>query len=324
MSALHPADAFELLRFLQPFHQRLVAAQDPLSRRQKAEREKGWLKDATALIEVHLGQHADVLERARALPELQGAIEELAEEDQGRWVDTLEKLVAGITFHASSRSPLIESLLPHQKWPALRRAGKDEVAKYAKEFERRKGSGYVTRMLGQPEFAFIGPVLEQVQAAFTKWQECFSPRELPTEEAEGIRKALVDAAEDVEVALRQAKLLSEAALLRWSGAFEEAGLQAKPRKRSGKLEPRPPTSAAAEVVSPAEVAAVDADGANAEVAAPAAGGAGAAAVSDAAAEGVEVAPMGSEVAPTGESAAAPAPAPAGKKKRAAKKPDPQA
>lgn len=319
MSALHPADAFELLRFLKPFHQRLVAAQDPLSRRQKAEREKGWMKDATALIEAHLGQHADVLERARALPELQGAIEELAEEDQGRWVDTLEKLVAGITFHASSRSPLIESLLPHQKWPALRRAGKDEVLKYAREFDRRKASSYVTRMLGQPEFAFVGPVLEQVQAAFTRWQECFAPRELPQEEAETIRKALVDAAGDVEVALRQAKLLAEAALLRWPGAFEDAGLQAKPKKRSGKLEPRPPTSAAGDVIA-ADVAALDADGASAAESVPATAETGES-PGDTAPPPPEgsVAPAG-EAAGTGDAAAA---APPAKKKRAAKKPDAQ-
>ena len=142
MSDLHPADAFEILRFLSAFRARLSTAQEGLARRRQADREKAWLGEALALISERADASAAVLEQARALPELQASVQEMAAEDQARWVEALERLLAGITFHAGSRSPLIEALFPHQKWGSLRRASREEADKYAAEIDRRARSGY--------------------------------------------------------------------------------------------------------------------------------------------------------------------------------------
>jgi hypothetical protein len=149
-------------------------------------------------------------------------------------VDALEKLLAGVTFHVSSRSPIIEALFPHQKFPPLRRVPHEVAAKYQADFEKRARGGYVNRMLGGPDFAFAAPVLEQIRKSWSDYDACFSGASLSEEEATPIRQALIDAAEGLDLPLRQARLLAEAALSPVSGAFEASGIGARPKKRSAR------------------------------------------------------------------------------------------
>lgn len=234
MSSLTASEAFEILRFAQTYSPRLEQAADLLETQQAPEVERAWLEQSLSRLAEQLRTVPPVLERARALPDLAETVQALAVEDQGRWVDTLEKLVAGITFTASSRSPLIESLLPNQKWPALRRAAREEVTRFQAEFERRAKTGYVTRMLGSDDMSVVRPVLEQVSAAYARWLACFSPAPLGDAEAHEIRVELRAAAERVDLVVRQSRLLAEAALLASEGSFEELGLHAKPKKRASR------------------------------------------------------------------------------------------
>ena len=236
MTPIGPPDAFEILRFTQSLHERLLSAQEGLAKRRSADREKAWMAQAIELMDAQRAASAAVLERCRSLPELRPAFDELAHDDQGKWADALEKLQAGITFHGGNRSPLLEALFPHQKWGGLRRASREDAQKYAAELERRAKSGYVTRMLAQEDHAFAPPVLEQIAAAYAKWQRWFDAAPAPDGEADQAREALLDQAKLADVAIRQAKLIAEAALLRWDGAFDAAGLGAKPRKRAAKPE----------------------------------------------------------------------------------------
>ena len=227
-------EAYDLLRFSEQFQSRLSRVQEDLAGRRGLKREKDWLAAAIELLRAEREPAASPLERARGLPELADLAEEAGAELQGQWVDALEKLHAGITFHASSRAPLIEALFPHVKFAGLRRANREAAKAYVSELERRLKSGYVTRMLGQEEYAFARPVLEQIASAQARWQAALAAPGLAEEEAAGLRQELVGLAKKVDLALRQARLLAEAALTPVAGAFEAAALNARPKKRTAK------------------------------------------------------------------------------------------
>ncbi|HYX92227.1 MAG TPA: hypothetical protein VE782_11725 [Myxococcaceae bacterium] len=229
---LSPVEAVDLLRFADALSQRLEQASADLSRKRGLEREKQWLEQASGLLREALGHSTGLLDRARGLPEMAELREELAGSMQDAWVDALEKLLAGITFHVSSRSPIIEALFPTQKLPPLRRAPSDAVRTFHSDFEKRLKSGYVTRMLASEDFAFARPVIDGVREAYARWHSCFEESAIPETEAASIREALLSAAERVELAARQARHLAEAALAPIPGAFEEHQLAAKPKKRS--------------------------------------------------------------------------------------------
>lgn len=244
MSALTPIEAYDWLRTLQTLGKKLEAAEDELSKRRGVKRERGWLTDARDLISTELAAHASVLTQARGLAELAEIAAEDAGDFQERWVDALEKLLAGITFHAGSRSPLIEALYPHVKLPALRRAKQDVAFDFARELERRLKSGYVTRMLADADFAFALPVIESITQAEAAWKNALSPTRMPEESAATLREQLVAAGERAEIVARQAKLLAEAAFAPFEGSFDELGLNVKPRRRPSKpveaVAPPPP------------------------------------------------------------------------------------
>lgn len=228
-------EAVDLLRFADQISDRLAAAQTALEKKRGHDREKAWLADAAKVLNDARSPGAGLVDRARALPELADLRQEFAGSLQGVWVDGLEKLLAGITFHVSSRSPVIESLFPHQKLATLRRAPRDVATKFQRDFEKRAKSSYVARMLGGEDFAFALPVLEQLRSAWADYEACFSGEGLPADEAAPLRESLHQAGERVEGAVRQAKLLAEAALVPFEGLFEEVGLGQKLRKRTGRV-----------------------------------------------------------------------------------------
>ena len=229
-------DAYELVRFAPAFRERLERARELLAPHAELTVEQSWLSSALDRV-IAADPGATLLEKVRELPELTDVRADFAEGQQGAWVDALEKLLAGITFHASSRSPVIEALFSHQKFQALRRASRETAAPFAADFERKLKSSYVTRTLAQEDFAFAPPVIAQVERAWAGWQACFEPSTLSEEDAAPLRQELSEAAERLDRALRQARLIAEAALLPLEGAFEETALHQKPRKRVAKAQP---------------------------------------------------------------------------------------
>lgn len=242
---LSTLEAYDLVRFAEAFDARLATAEELLASRTGLEREKEWLATAFSLVRAERAPAASVIDRVRDLPELDEVREEYAAIQQNLWVDALEKLHAGITFCAGSRAPIIEALFPHLKFPQLRRASREAVQEFTAAYERRLKSAYVSRILAREDFAFIRPVLDQVSVAYAVWQACFQPSQLPEERAIPLRQELIALGKRLDVALRQARLLAEAALVPIPEAFESAGLSARPRKRSGRglpLAPEEPTS----------------------------------------------------------------------------------
>ena len=233
-------ESYELIRFAEAFEARLATAGEMLAGRPGLEPEKRWLADALELVRTTRAPSAGVLDHVKDLPELEEAREEYAFHQQGLWVDALEKLHAGITFTASSRAPVIEALFPHVKFPQLRRAPRDAVFEYAISYERRTKSAYVTRIFARDDFALVRPVMEQVSTAHAAWRSSHEPAPLTPEQENILREELVALGRKLEVALRQARLLSEAAVVPVPSVYEAAGLNLKPKRRAGRgLAPSP-------------------------------------------------------------------------------------
>jgi hypothetical protein len=227
-------ESYELIRFAETFEARLATAGEMIAGRPGLEAEKRWLADALELVRTSRAPSAGVLDRVKDLPELEEAREEYAFHQQGLWVDALEKLHAGITFTASSRAPVIEALFPHVKFPQLRRAPRDAIMEYATSYERRTKSSYVTRIFGREDFALVRPVMEQVAAAHAAWRSSHEPAPLSPEVETVLREELVSLGRKLDVALRQARLLSEAAMVPVPSVYEAAGLSLKPKRRAGR------------------------------------------------------------------------------------------
>lgn len=232
--SLSTLEAYDLVRFAEALDSRLAAADELLAGRPGLEREKEWMATALQIVRTERAPAAALLEKVRDLPELEEVREEFAFSLQNVWVDALEKLHAGITFCASSRAPVIEALFPHLKFPQLRRASREAVQEFVSNYERRLRSSYVSRILARDDFSFVRPVLEQVATAYSQWQSCFVPMQLPHEQAAPLRAELIALGRKLELALRQARCLAEAALAPVPDAFESSGLAARPRKRAGR------------------------------------------------------------------------------------------
>ncbi|MFP2908261.1 hypothetical protein ACLESD_25050 [Pyxidicoccus sp. 3LFB2] len=227
-------ESYELIRFAEAFEARLATAGEMLAGRPGLESEKRWLADALELVRTTRAPSAGVLDHVKDLPELEEAREEYAFHQQGLWVDALEKLHAGITFTASSRAPVIEALFPHVKFAQLRRAPRDAVFEYATSYERRTKSSYVSRIFARDDFALVRPVMEQVSTAHAAWRSSHEPAPLTPEEENVLREELVALGRKLEAALRQARLLSEAAMVPVPSVYEAAGLSLKPKRRAGR------------------------------------------------------------------------------------------
>jgi hypothetical protein len=234
LSDMDPLDAYETLKHAELLHGRLVAARETVARARKISREKDWLTVAADLLGVELEGVRRVVESTRMLPDLVDVRLEFAGTLQQRWVDALEKLVAGVTYHAGSRAPLLEALLPHAKFPQLRKCNREAVSAYQADLEKRLKLSYVQRMFTEATYAFAPPCVETVRATYADWHGNFSGESIPPEQAGPLREELCALGERVGVLAAQARLLAEAALLPLPGVFDEHGLGTKPRKRGGK------------------------------------------------------------------------------------------
>jgi hypothetical protein len=232
--SLSTLEAYDLVRFAEAFDSRLASADELLAGRSGLEREKEWLATALQIVRTERAPAQAVLEKVRDLPELEEVREEFAFTLQNVWIDTLEKVHAGITFCASSRAPVIEALFPHLKFPQLRRASREVLQEFVAGYERRLKSSYVSRILARDDFSFVRPVLAQVATAYATWQSCFAPVQLPHEQAAPLRAELIALGKKLDVGLRQARCLAEAALAPLPDAFENSGLAAKPRRRAAR------------------------------------------------------------------------------------------
>lgn len=225
------AEAFDVVSWSQTLLERLELAQAELSKKQGLKDEKGWLMLAVDRLTAARSELADLNQRAMRLPELESAREEHARSLQGAVVDAIERLQAGITFVGGTRAPLLEALFGKVKLPAARRIDRDDFERFCADFEKKLSSGYSKRMLAESAFTPVVPVVDQVRSTITAWRSGFTPEPLTPTEAMALRDEIVGHARRLELPMRQAKLLAEAALAPVKNAFDESGIGQKPKRR---------------------------------------------------------------------------------------------
>lgn len=231
------AEAKELLSFSLQIQAALRGARERLPAADHDD-EQSWLAAAGQRIRARAGELEAALADAIALPELESERQARARAAFEAWVDAAEGLLIGLSTHASPQSPLIEVLFPHQKLERVRRGGATARA-FLLEIEKRRNTAYILRLAGEPEYAFLPPLLEQLDDAKRALERREEPVQASEEELAALRGAVLARADALRTALARARLLAEAALLEHPGWLTELGLDAKPRSKRSSRAPAP-------------------------------------------------------------------------------------
>ena len=231
MTAPSLLDAYDMVSRSEVLLRRLQSALSELERQAGLKEETSWLTAAVERVSKARTGVEPILSRAMRLTELGPLREEHARSKQQAAVDAIERLQAGIAFHAGPRAPLLEALFAKLKLPVLRRADREDFEKFSLDFEKRLQSGYAKRMLAESALVPVQSAADQVRAAFAAWRDAYSGEALPEAEARELERQLDDYAAALELPMRQARLLAEAALASMSDLFERSGLAQKPRRR---------------------------------------------------------------------------------------------
>lgn len=227
-------DAYDQVAHAEVLALRLTRAAESLSTREGRADEKFWLTQARDIVvEACKGSDA-LLMKVLCLDELEPVRGERGRGLQGAVVDAVEQLQVAIASAVGPRSPLLEALFRNLKMLLMRKASREEFGRFCGEIEKRAASSYVKRLLADPDYAKVTPVLEGLRQRISDWRGVFAANHdggLDEETLRGMRDALFDAARRVELPCRQARLLAEAALLTAPDLPEGPSLFEKPKRR---------------------------------------------------------------------------------------------
>jgi len=237
MSSVSIQEAQDLVTFAAQILERLSLASAKLEAGDsETVEERAWLASASQRVNAGLEDTRVALGEAAELPEFAGVRKLKGEALSAAWADAVEGVFDAIVANVSGNGPLIEALFPHQRFASLRRPGA-AAQNFWLEFERRSESAYVRRLCGDPSYEFLPPLLEAAKETEKKLREAMSPKPLPAPKADKLRERVSAAAERLELALRQARSLSEAAFAASPTVACELGLDAKPKRRAPRSEP---------------------------------------------------------------------------------------
>lgn len=250
-------ESFELLASVEQLAPRLEAAAAALAQLAGLDDEQAWLAAARARLGGVVVDGA-LLDRALRLPELEAQKGERGKLMQGAIADGLERLQAGIAHVGGPRSPLLEILFQNLKLPVIRKAARAELERFCAEVERRLASSYARRMFGAEPYVAVVPTVKALEAAIATWRGVFVDPPLADAAADALRAELAAAGQGVELAIRQARLLAQAALLPAAELLDGAGVvTAKGKRRNDShalLEQDPPDPALPTEAERAELA----------------------------------------------------------------------
>jgi hypothetical protein len=227
------AEAKDLVSFAQQMLEALGSAGQRLAVVPELAEELSWLASAARRLLRGVEAVSAALQGASALPEFEAEQKARGAALFEDWVNAAEGLLVGICSNVSANSPLIEILFPHQKFDKLRRGGA-AARTFMLELERRRRTAYIVRVSGEPEYAFMPPLLERLDAARVALEAHEEPNPLTPEDLAELRASVQRPADELRVTLQQARLLAEAALTAQPGLFGELGLDAKPKKRAAR------------------------------------------------------------------------------------------
>ncbi len=218
------ADAFELLVQAEQLGPRLEAAATALDQLAGLEDERTWLAAARAKLSA-VQVDSKLLVKALRLGDLAALKGDRGKLLQVAIADEVERLEAAITFVSSGRSPLLDTLFLDLKIPVLRKCSRGEVEKFCIEIERRLTSSYARRLLATDRYkTSVLPTVTALRVAIGIWASVFVEPPIEGEQADALRDAVIAASEAVELPVRQARLLAQAALLPAAELLDGAGL----------------------------------------------------------------------------------------------------
>ena len=201
--------------------------------------ERAWLESAARRLSAGIPGLRASLEQSLALPELKVLRAERQTRLEQDWLRALQELFAELQQRLGANSPLIEALFPHQRFDRLERSSTAQRA-YRAEFSVRRSSAYVSRLVLDPEYPFLGALLEpseRAERALMAFDAATTPSD---EELERLRASIREQGQALARVQRQARALAEAALVDAPELFAELGFDSRPRRRS--LAPETPTS----------------------------------------------------------------------------------
>lgn len=243
-------EAFELLVDAEQLAPRLDAAATALAQLTGLDHEQTWLAAARERLETARGVAAarrGLLDRALRLSELESLRGERGKLLQAAIADEVERLQAAITVAGGARSPLLEVLFLDLKVPSLRKCPRPELDKFCTDLERRLASAYAKRILASSYYQAVGANVKAFRTAVATWRNVFVEPPLEGEAAAALRDELAAAGRAVELPVRQARLLAQAALLPAAELLDGAGVltpagrkQAKTTTSHPLLETDPP------------------------------------------------------------------------------------
>lgn len=236
MSSFSIQEAQDFAAFARQTVERLAAAKARFdATHDEPTDERSWLEVAARRVTSNLENLQQALADAAPLPEFANARKVNREALSNAWADAIEGVFDAIVANVSANGPLVEALFPHQRFATLRRPG-SAAQNFWLEFERRAESSYVRRLCADPEYAFLPPLLEAARSSERSLREALAPRPLPEERALELREAVSVATQALELALRQARSLIEAAFAATPASLGELGLDAKPKRRAPRAE----------------------------------------------------------------------------------------
>lgn len=229
------AESFELLIDAEQLAPRLEAAEVAMAQLPQLEEERCWLAAARErLAAAGVTSYGNLLDRALRLPELESLKGEHGKRLQGAIADEVERLQGAITHAGTARSPLLEVLFLNLKIPAVRKCGRPELEKFCTEIERRLASSYSRRILTTDRYRPVASTVQALASAIATWRSVFMGPPLTDDVADPIRQELAKAGRAVELPVRQARLLAQAALLPAAQLLDGDGVLTAESKRRGK------------------------------------------------------------------------------------------
>lgn len=201
-----------------------VAAQGP---------ERSWLAVAEARLGGRIALLHAELEQALPLPELKALRLERQLGLEQAWLASVKQLFASLVAHVGQGSPIIEALFPHLKFEKLERGG-TALRTYRAEFAPRRASTYVRRMAADPEYPFLADLLAAVDRASETLIAFEAVAEIGDDAARELRENILAEGDALGRVLKQARALSEAALVEHQELFDELGFDERPRRRSAR------------------------------------------------------------------------------------------
>jgi len=236
MSVFSIQDAQDFSAFAAQTLERLAHASARLSEDEAdMAAERGFIAFATERVSAALEAVCVALEEAQPLPEFASQRKVNREALANAWADAVEAVFDAIVANVSANGPLVEALFPHQRFATLRKPG-NSAQNFWKEFERRAESSYVKRLCADPEYAFLPPLLERARESEQRVRELVTPKPIPEEEQLVFREKVSAAVAKLELAVRQARSLAEAAFAHAPGTVTELGLDAKPKRKLARVE----------------------------------------------------------------------------------------